>query len=75
MASHARTESGTPADPQDRPRHRRSVVKDGYLPVNEILFDRAGAPSPFGEEITFPLPVEALRYEHAPRRAEAESHH
>jgi succinate dehydrogenase / fumarate reductase iron-sulfur subunit len=34
------------------------------LPVNELLFHRAGAPSPFGDDLRFPLPAEALTYRH-----------
>jgi hypothetical protein len=30
--------------------------------VSELLSDRTGAPSPFGDELTFPLPVESLTY-------------
>ena len=30
------------------------------LPVSEFLFNRAGAPSPFGEDLQFPLPAGAL---------------
>jgi len=40
------------------------IVKDGYLPVSEFLFDRSGAGSPFGEEVEFPLPAESLVYRH-----------
>jgi succinate dehydrogenase / fumarate reductase, iron-sulfur subunit len=40
------------------------VGSDGRLPVSEVLFDRAGAASPFGDNITFPLPPENLPYEH-----------
>jgi succinate dehydrogenase / fumarate reductase iron-sulfur subunit len=40
------------------------IVKDGYLPVSEFLFDRSGAGSPYGEEIEFPLPAESLVYRH-----------
>jgi hypothetical protein len=43
---------------------RAKVVKDGQLPVSEFLFDRPGGPSPFGEDMTFPLPVERLTYAH-----------
>ncbi len=71
MASHSPA-PGTDRAPE--PRHRTAVVKDGYLPVNEILFDRAGAPSPFGEEVTFPLPLEALRYERAVATEPVEPH-
>jgi len=35
------------------------------LPVSEIVADRAGANSPYGDDITFPLPTESLTYEHA----------
>jgi hypothetical protein len=30
--------------------------------VSELLSDRAAAPSPFGDDQTFPLPVERLTY-------------
>jgi hypothetical protein len=43
---------------------RGLVVKDGHLPVSEFLFDRPGGPSPFGDDVTFPLPVERLTYAH-----------
>ena len=38
------------------------IMGDGKLPVSEILADRAAAPSPFGDDQTFPLPVEQLTY-------------
>jgi hypothetical protein len=47
-----------------RPKSRAKVVKPGRLPVSELAFDKAGAASPFGDDITFPLPVEHLNYEH-----------
>jgi hypothetical protein len=37
-------------------------VKDGNLNVSEIASDRAAAPSPFGDDQSFPLPVEELTY-------------
>ncbi len=37
-------------------------------PVNELLAQYAGPQSPFGDDITFPLPVDKLYYEH-PERA------
>jgi len=37
-------------------------VKPGHLPISEIFSDRAGAGSPFGEDLTFPLPVDAIVY-------------
>lgn len=33
-------------------------------PVNELLAQNPGAQSPFGDDITFPLPVDRLFYEH-----------
>ena len=38
------------------------VGTDGRLPVSELALDRAAAPSPFGDDQTFPLPVEDLTY-------------
>src|SRR5262245_35608719 len=35
---------------------------DGRLPLTELTFDRAGAGSPFGDHVTFPLPPESLPY-------------
>jgi len=50
------------------PRSRREqggkTVRDGHLPVTELLSDRPGAPSPFGDDQTFPLPPSALVYRH-----------
>jgi hypothetical protein len=40
-------------------------VKDGRLAVSELAADRAGGPSPFGDDQEFPLPVENLRYTHS----------
>ena len=37
-------------------------VKPGHLPISEMFSDRAGAGSPFGEELTFPLPTEQIVY-------------
>jgi hypothetical protein len=39
-----------------------SPLKDGHLAVSELIADRAAAPSPFGDDQTFPLPVEHLTY-------------
>ena len=36
--------------------------KPGHLTVAELVSDRAAAPSPFGDDQTFPLPVEELTY-------------
>jgi hypothetical protein len=34
----------------------------GPTAVSELVADRAAAPSPFGDDQTFPLPVEQLSY-------------
>ena len=39
-------------------------VVGSRLPVSELLFDRAGAASPFGDDLQFPLPAGALTYRH-----------
>ncbi|GGQ69639.1 hypothetical protein [Couchioplanes azureus] len=41
---------------------RESSIKEGHLVVSELVSDRAGGPSPFGDDQTFPLPVERLTY-------------
>lgn len=40
--------------------------QDSYAehPVNELLSDKAGSQSPFGDDVIFPLPVEELFYDH-----------
>jgi hypothetical protein len=45
-------------------RTRSRPVKPGRLPVSEFAFDRAGAASPFGDDIEFPVPPEQLDYQH-----------
>ena len=51
--------------PQNRPQPVQSW-DDLYPehPVNELLSNKAGSQSPFGDDISFPLPVEALFYSH-----------
>jgi hypothetical protein len=45
-------------------RSRAKIVKPGRMPVSEFAFDRAGAGSPFGDDITFPVPADRLTYQH-----------
>jgi len=45
-------------------RSRARVVEGDHLPLTELLFDRAGAASPFGDDLVFPLPVSELTYVH-----------
>lgn len=47
-----------------RLKSRARIVRPGRLPVSEFAFDRAGAGSPFGDDVAFPMPVDRLRYEH-----------
>jgi hypothetical protein len=69
MASHAASASDPdrPGGEDDRLpvlRSKTRPVPQGNLGVTEILFDRAGAASPFGDDIRFPLPVSELSYVH-----------
>ena len=43
-------------------RKTKPVAVSGHLGVSELVADRAAAPSPFGDDQTFPLPVEDLIY-------------
>ncbi len=40
----------------------RGVDMKGQMHVSELISDRAAAPSPFGDDQTFPLPVDELTY-------------
>jgi hypothetical protein len=51
-------------EPSDAVTSRSRAVEQGRLPVSEVAYDRPGGPSPFGDDVQFPLPVEALRYTH-----------
>jgi hypothetical protein len=39
-------------------------AEDGGPPLTELTSSSAGPLSPFGEDHSFPLPVDALRYAH-----------
>jgi hypothetical protein len=54
--------TGVSADGIGDDNSRARLPKDGSLQVSEIVSDRAAAPSPFGDDQTFPLPVEELTY-------------
>lgn len=41
--------------------------EDGHA-VTELVAQSVGGLSPFGDDVRFPLPVEALRYEHPTAR-------
>ncbi|MBL7261011.1 hypothetical protein JKJ07_42685 [Actinoplanes sp. LDG1-01] len=53
---------GTAVEGGAGPRQTQSVDMKGHMDVSEILSDRAAAPSPFGDDQTFPLPVDRLNY-------------
>jgi len=40
------------------------VDENGRMAVSEVTFDRAGAASPFGDSVSFPLPASDLSYHH-----------
>ncbi len=40
-----------------------SILPGERLSATEFTFDRSGAASPFGDDVSFPLPVEQLRYQ------------
>ncbi len=53
--------------PQPRPEVEPAARWDALYPdhpVNELLSNKACAQSPFGDDITFPLPLESLFYTH-----------
>jgi hypothetical protein len=61
--------TANPSDDSPSARLKKSkawVVKPGRMPVTEATYDKAGAASPFGDDLTFPFPVERLTYEHPP---------
>jgi succinate dehydrogenase / fumarate reductase iron-sulfur subunit len=51
-------------DSQRPQKSRAKIVKPGRLAVSEFAADRAGAASPFGDDISFPVPAERLTYDH-----------
>jgi hypothetical protein len=53
---------------------RAYIVPEGRLPVSEFALDRPGAGSPFGDDLTFPLPVSRLTYVHPTEDAFPQAH-
>jgi len=67
MASHAvSSQQGSDSDDAKLPavRSRAQTVSEGKLPLTEFLFDRAGAASPFGDDLRLPMDVAELTYIH-----------
>jgi succinate dehydrogenase / fumarate reductase iron-sulfur subunit len=50
------------------------AVAPGHLPVTEVTFNRAGAASPFGDDVRFPLPLDQITYVHPSEDAPASLH-
>ena len=44
---------------------RVRVAKNGHLPVTEATSALPAASSPFGDDVTFPLPVNGLNWEYS----------
>ncbi len=61
---HSRGSEGQGDAHPARGKSRAKIVKAGRLPISEFAFDRAGAASPFGDDLTFPFPADRLTYEH-----------
>jgi succinate dehydrogenase / fumarate reductase iron-sulfur subunit len=63
-------EAGVQAAPEQAWHHQARLPQaapvgpDGHLPVSEIALDRPAASSPYGDDVTFPLPPENLNYRH-----------
>jgi succinate dehydrogenase / fumarate reductase iron-sulfur subunit len=55
--------SGTPFSSR-RPPEGPPVGPDGRLDVSELISQRSGGPSPFGDEQSFPLPNDSITYNH-----------
>lgn len=53
--------SSAPRTPEQ---FRSSDLDVGDFHVNELASDKAGALSPFGSDIEFPLPLDQIRYTH-----------
>jgi hypothetical protein len=58
----AKPKTATGAVPATEHSGPRGVDMKGQMHVSELISDRAAAPSPFGDDQAFPLPVESLTY-------------
>jgi hypothetical protein len=50
--------------PRTTEQFRAPDLTVGDFHVNELAADKAGALSPFGPEVEFPLPLDQIRYTH-----------
>ncbi|MEO8888417.1 MAG: hypothetical protein ABI301_03565 [Jatrophihabitantaceae bacterium] len=53
--------SSTPRTPEQFRESERTSID---FHVNELAADKAGALSPFGPDVQFPLPLDRIRYTH-----------
>jgi hypothetical protein len=65
----SQTAEGEPKQGEPTPSRKNPVPKDGHLPVSEFLGELQGPPSPFGDDIEFPLPIAKLGYVHPDPKA------
>ncbi|MFB9235257.1 succinate dehydrogenase/fumarate reductase iron-sulfur subunit [Plantactinospora siamensis] len=63
-AAEQQAERGVHWDRQIPQPQTAPVDASGRLPLTELTFDRPAAPSPFGEDVEFPLPATGLNYAH-----------
>ncbi len=49
---------------RDTPGQAAPVGPDGKLPITEATSEFAGASSPFGDDVEFPMPVQDITYQH-----------
>lgn len=66
--------AGTPFSSARMPQEPE-VGPDGKLDVAELLSQRPGGPSPFGDEQTFPLPTDQISYNHPRPGKDGEAPH
>ena len=57
-----------------RPPQPPAVGPDGKLDVAELTSERPAAPSPFGDDQTFPLPLDELSYQHPRTNRDSNPH-
>lgn len=43
---------------------KKDKARQEHLPVSELVSERSGPLSPFGEDVEFPLPPEQVSYVH-----------
>jgi hypothetical protein len=55
------------SEPRLPEQFRSGELQVGDFHVNELAADRAGAMSPFGPDIEFPLPLDQIDYTHPSR--------